>query len=279
MAPNLLDAPAAAHPQRARPPRGRAQARGRPDAEGPRVAARDRPPVALPLRRPQHRRAAADRPQPRQQELHPRPAAREQHGPLPRRRGLRRLPARLGGRRAPPTRRTRSRPTAPTSSRARIAAACEEADAEELTLMGYCFGGDLVLLTAAIGAGDLPIRNVVTLTTPCDFRSIGFLADMFLDGPPGRRRHHRRHRPRARRGHGRRLPVDQADRPARAAAEPVGPAVERGADRELPRALRLDARPDRRSPARCSARRSTLLVRDNALASGEVPFAGGTSRG
>jgi polyhydroxyalkanoate synthase len=54
--------------------------------------------------------------------------------------------------------------------------------ADELTLMGYCFGGDLVLLTAATGADDLPIRNVVALTTPCDFRAIGFLADMFLNG-------------------------------------------------------------------------------------------------
>ena len=48
--------------------------------------------------------------------------------------------------------------------------------------MGYCFGGDLALLTAATGADELPIRNVVALTTPCDFRSIGFLADMFLEG-------------------------------------------------------------------------------------------------
>ena len=73
---------------------------------------------------------------------------------------------------------------------------------------------------------------------------IGFLADMFRRGPARRRRRHRRAPascpPRV---HGRRLPVDQADRPARAAAEPVGAAVERGAGRELPRAQRLDARP------------------------------------
>ena len=48
--------------------------------------------------------------------------------------------------------------------------------------MGYCFGGELALLTAATGADELPIRNLVALTTPCDFRSIGFLADMFLEG-------------------------------------------------------------------------------------------------
>ena len=61
------------------------------------------------------------------------------------------------------------------------------------------------------GADELPIRNLVALTTPCDFRSIGFLADMFLEGrldaddiiddtglvPAAR--------------DGRRLPVDQAD--------------------------------------------------------------------
>ena len=54
--------------------------------------------------------------------------------------------------------------------------------ADELTLMGYCFGGDLALLTAAAGADDLPIRNLVALTTPCDFHAIGFLADMFRAG-------------------------------------------------------------------------------------------------
>ena len=124
-----------------------------------------------------------------------------------------------------------------------IQATLDEADASELTLMGYCFGGDLVLLTAASGAADLPIRNVVALTTPCDFRAIGFLADMFLDGrlDPDDVIDDTGLVPAA--DHGCGLPVDQADRLARAAVEPVVPAVERAADRELPRAQRLDPRP------------------------------------
>ena len=63
-----------------------------------------------------------------------------------------------------------------------IPSAIAATGADELTLMGYCFGGDLALLTAAAGADDLPIRNLVALTTPCDFHAIGFLADMFRAG-------------------------------------------------------------------------------------------------
>ena len=37
------------------------------------------------------------------------------------------------------------------------------------------------LLTAATRA-DLPIRNLVTLTTPCDHRQMGFMSNMFLAG-------------------------------------------------------------------------------------------------
>ena len=62
-----------------------------------------------------------------------------------------------------------------------IKAACAESGADELTLLGYCYGGLLVLLTAATRP-DLPIRNLVTLTTPCDFREMGFMSRMFLDG-------------------------------------------------------------------------------------------------
>ena len=47
-------------------------------------------------------------------------------------------------------------------------------------MLGYCYGGVLALLTAA--SQDVPVRNLVTLTTPCDFRRIGFMSDMFLEG-------------------------------------------------------------------------------------------------
>jgi polyhydroxyalkanoate synthase subunit PhaC len=63
-----------------------------------------------------------------------------------------------------------------------ISATLAEADAAELTLLGYCYGGVLVLLSAASGSDELPIRNLVTLTTPCDYRRIGFMCDMFLEG-------------------------------------------------------------------------------------------------
>ena len=62
-----------------------------------------------------------------------------------------------------------------------MAAALEEAGAEELTVIGYCFAGVLTLLLAG-GQPELPIRNLVTLTTPCDYREMGFMSKMFLSG-------------------------------------------------------------------------------------------------
>ncbi len=53
--------------------------------------------------------------------------------------------------------------------------------ADEVTLVGYCFGGVLTLLLAA-GRPELPVRNLVTLTTPCDYREMGFMSKMFLAG-------------------------------------------------------------------------------------------------
>jgi polyhydroxyalkanoate synthase len=60
-------------------------------------------------------------------------------------------------------------------------AAQAEAEAEELTVVGYCFAGVLTLLLAA-GHPELPIRNLVTLTCPCDYREMGFMSKMFLEG-------------------------------------------------------------------------------------------------
>jgi polyhydroxyalkanoate synthase len=64
---------------------------------------------------------------------------------------------------------------------AAVAATCAESGAAELTLVGYCFGGVLTLLTAA-ARPELPIRNLVTLTTPCDYGQMGFMSKMFLAG-------------------------------------------------------------------------------------------------
>jgi polyhydroxyalkanoate synthase len=62
-----------------------------------------------------------------------------------------------------------------------MAAATEEAGADDLTVIGYCLAGVLTLLLAA-GHPELPIRNLITLTTPCDYREMGFMSKMFLEG-------------------------------------------------------------------------------------------------
>jgi polyhydroxyalkanoate synthase subunit PhaC len=64
---------------------------------------------------------------------------------------------------------------------AAIAAGCEEAGADDLTLVGYCLGGVLVLLLAAAHS-EQPVRNLVTLTTPCDFTKMGFMSQLFIEG-------------------------------------------------------------------------------------------------
>src|SRR3954453_854331 len=62
-----------------------------------------------------------------------------------------------------------------------MAAVAEESGADEQTVIGYCFAGVLALLLAA-GHPELPIRNLITLTTPCDYREMGFMSKMFLAG-------------------------------------------------------------------------------------------------
>jgi len=62
-----------------------------------------------------------------------------------------------------------------------IAATCAESGAGEVTLVGYCFGGVLTLLALA-AQPELPVRNLVTLTTPCDYGQMGFMSKMFLAG-------------------------------------------------------------------------------------------------
>jgi polyhydroxyalkanoate synthase len=61
-----------------------------------------------------------------------------------------------------------------------IGALLEEAGAEEVTLIGYCFGGVLTLLLAAAHP-ELPIRNLMVMATPCDYREMGFMSDMFRE--------------------------------------------------------------------------------------------------
>lgn len=61
-----------------------------------------------------------------------------------------------------------------------IAAVLGEADAEALTLIGYCFGGILTLLLTA-GHPELPVRNLMVMATPCDYREMGFMSNMFRE--------------------------------------------------------------------------------------------------
>jgi poly[(R)-3-hydroxyalkanoate] polymerase subunit PhaC len=62
-----------------------------------------------------------------------------------------------------------------------MAAVADESGVDELTVIGYCFAGVLTLLLAA-GHPEPRIRNLITLTTPCDYTEMGFMSKMFLEG-------------------------------------------------------------------------------------------------
>ena len=62
-----------------------------------------------------------------------------------------------------------------------IGALLKDAGAREVTLVGYCFGGILTLLATA-GHPELPVRNMMVMATPCDYREMGFMSNMFAEG-------------------------------------------------------------------------------------------------
>ena len=62
-----------------------------------------------------------------------------------------------------------------------IEALRRETGSDEVNLIGYCMGGDLALMALA-GRPDLPVRNLVTMATPVDFRHMGPLAGAVRDG-------------------------------------------------------------------------------------------------
>jgi polyhydroxyalkanoate synthase len=62
-----------------------------------------------------------------------------------------------------------------------IEATLREAGADEVHVIGYCYGGVLTLLLAA-GHPELPIRSLVTLATPADYSKMGFMSQMFASG-------------------------------------------------------------------------------------------------
>src|SRR3954453_12341209 len=62
-----------------------------------------------------------------------------------------------------------------------IESTLRESGADEVTVIGYCFGGVLTLLLAA-GHPELPIRNLITMATPADSTKMGFMSRMFASG-------------------------------------------------------------------------------------------------
>lgn len=56
----------------------------------------------------------------------------------------------------------------------------QESGADTATLIGYCFGGVLTLLLAAAHP-EVPVRNMMVMATPCDYRQTGFMSNMFLE--------------------------------------------------------------------------------------------------
>lgn len=60
-------------------------------------------------------------------------------------------------------------------------AVCQDAGCEELTMLGYCFAGLMVMLFAA-GHPDSPLRNLVTLAPPIDYAASESMTKVFADG-------------------------------------------------------------------------------------------------
>jgi len=62
-----------------------------------------------------------------------------------------------------------------------IKAVLLETGARDVSVIGYCMGGNLALHALA-AQPDLPVRNLITMATPVDFRHLGPLIDALADG-------------------------------------------------------------------------------------------------
>jgi polyhydroxyalkanoate synthase subunit PhaC len=62
-----------------------------------------------------------------------------------------------------------------------VAAACDDAGSEDLTMLGYCFSGLLTLLYVA-GHADAPIRSLVSLAPPIDYSASTGITKVFAQG-------------------------------------------------------------------------------------------------
>jgi poly[(R)-3-hydroxyalkanoate] polymerase subunit PhaC len=64
---------------------------------------------------------------------------------------------------------------------AAVSAACNAAGTNDVTLLGYCFGGVLSLLACARHL-ELPVRNLVLMATPVDFSAMQAITSLVRDG-------------------------------------------------------------------------------------------------
>ncbi len=62
-----------------------------------------------------------------------------------------------------------------------VAAACEDAGSDDLTMLGYCFSGLLTMLYLA-GHPDAPIRSLVSLAPPIDYSASAGITKVFAEG-------------------------------------------------------------------------------------------------
>jgi polyhydroxyalkanoate synthase subunit PhaC len=62
-----------------------------------------------------------------------------------------------------------------------VDAACEVTGSEEVTLLGYCFGGVLSLLSVARHR-EMPVRNLIVMATPVDYTHMTASTAMVRDG-------------------------------------------------------------------------------------------------
>jgi polyhydroxyalkanoate synthase len=62
-----------------------------------------------------------------------------------------------------------------------VAAVRRETGCEEVTLAGYCLGGTFATLYAS-GHADAPVRNLILLATPIDYRELGVMVAGVLEG-------------------------------------------------------------------------------------------------
>lgn len=62
-----------------------------------------------------------------------------------------------------------------------VNAACEAAGADQVTMLGYCFGGVLSLLSVARKPG-MPVRNLLTMGTPVDFADMSTMTAFVQEG-------------------------------------------------------------------------------------------------